>query len=756
MKFRVLGFLGVVVLLAGCATSSMKGTPFYTGEYEESEGAAADRVNVWPILYYRDPALSVLWPFMEFAPDVLAVRPFYSIYDRDTETPVYNVVWPIGKFDTKKDENRIFPVYWGDDYFNVFPLYWHEGDPISGTGHNSLFPFWIWNHKASGTSLHIFWPLYAKTDYAEYQGWRLWPIYGNKDYLYGYERFWAWPLGWAYEKPGDKGHGFVPFYMSKTEDQRKTFVTLPYSRSLSTKPQEKSWDLTLPLWYRGWEGTTNQWAAISLISWGENAAEFSDNWYAAGLAHSAKGDDFRAHHILPFYYHNRDADSSCFYSLPWWSKDHASGAGWSATFPFYYGSYSPEGKIVVTPLYARKKHADGTQAWSCYIPIVYFDRTKDSHFMTLLGGAWYMGDEHRWLALPLLSGGKSNADSGKTVWAAGLAGRKWNAEEHSHYVFPFYSYAPQQKKFSSVFYSSWPDGTAQRSMIPILLSGQKVEDDYALKFLVAGLVLKEKKGDELLTSQVIPFYSWHKDHDFYTALWGHDQRMKYYCTPLIGSYANENSGSWVYPLYRHKTTEEGNVDGRYLLLGSYGHDEDERYHKFWGIYKFRDWQRFRWKDDDKAREESSHLDYLLIGKSHEDRRYGDADAPEVVTGYKKSQRLFPVWSHSEKADLQRNVSEESSAWLWFLYDTRKEEQNVEGEEPHNYVRRRVLWRLWHYEKLNGNSTTDMFPGITIDSYKNGYKKSSFLWRLFRYENDPETGEKNVDLLFIPLKRSKAE
>ena len=45
----------------------------------------------------------------------------------------------------------------------------------------------------------------------------------------------------------------------------------------------------------------------------------------------------------------------------------------------------------------------------------------------------------------------------------------------------------------------------------------------------------------------------------------------------------------------------------------------------------------------------------------------------------------------------------------------------------------------------------VFPGFTFDSKANGYTKTSFLWRAFRYERDPEKGT-SVDLLYIPLWR----
>ena len=69
----------------------------------------------------------------------------------------------------------------------------------------------------------------------------------------------------------------------------------------------------------------------------------------------------------------------------------------------------------------------------------------------------------------------------------------------------------------------------------------------------------------------------------------------------------------------------------------------------------------------------------------------------------------------------------------------------------SYASHRVLWKLWDWEEEDGDVALDVFPGFTYDSKKNGYRKTSLLWRFFRYENDPEKGKK-VDLLFIPVWR----
>ena len=106
--------------------------------------------------------------------------------------------------------------------------------------------------------------------------------------------------------------------------------------------------------------------------------------------------------------------------------------------------------------------------------------------------------------------------------------------------------------------------------------------------------------------------------------------------------------------------------------------------------------------------------------------------------------MFDLPSGEKTLDAER---EEFSALL-FLYDYKRESV---PQEYHEYARRRVLWRLYHYERLNGDESTDVFPAITYDRRKDGYRKFSFLWRFFRWERDPEKGTK-LDVLFIPLRR----
>ena len=91
---------------------------------------------------------------------------------------------------------------------------------------------------------------------------------------------------------------------------------------------------------------------------------------------------------------------------------------------------------------------------------------------------------------------------------------------------------------------------------------------------------------------------------------------------------------------------------------------------------------------------------------------------------------------------------EVSMLVW-LYRHKRETNSITGELE---SRHSVLWKLWDRVEKDGNVSLDVFPGFTYDSKTDGYRKTSFLWRLFRYESDPKTDATAVDFLFIPVWR----
>ena len=104
MKRLMAMALGAAALLSGCWTEQMKSTPFYEGHDVTYTGNAEDRVNLWPLAYWREPVGSVLWPVFSFSDDHFAVRPLYSRYGSE-----HNFLWPVGQYDTRKEKGRFFP-----------------------------------------------------------------------------------------------------------------------------------------------------------------------------------------------------------------------------------------------------------------------------------------------------------------------------------------------------------------------------------------------------------------------------------------------------------------------------------------------------------------------------------------------------------------------------------------------------------------------------------------------------------------------
>ena len=95
-----------------------------------------------------------------------------------------------------------------------------------------------------------------------------------------------------------------------------------------------------------------------------------------------------------------------------------------------------------------------------------------------------------------------------------------------------------------------------------------------------------------------------------------------------------------------------------------------------------------------------------------------------------------------------DIEEGESSLFFFLYNASHKRDRMTNK---SYASRKVLLKLWDWEEENGDVSLDVFPGFTYDSKTNGYTKTSFLWRFFRYESDPKEGT-SVDLLFIPVWR----
>ena len=198
MKNAMMAF--ALLLLAGCATKEMKSTPFYEGSDVAYTGKPEDRVNVWPIAYWREPVGSVLWPITSFSDDHFALRPIYSQYKQDGKVgsfDEFNFLWPLCQAGTKNDDYFVFPFFWGKDsnqhpYQALFPIYWN------GHGYNSLFPLWIYRTLDSEKHLSVvagIAGLSAEEERRENWCFPLW--YWNSKGTFVTTVFGQWKSGWA-------------------------------------------------------------------------------------------------------------------------------------------------------------------------------------------------------------------------------------------------------------------------------------------------------------------------------------------------------------------------------------------------------------------------------------------------------------------------------------------------------------------------------------------------------------------------------
>ena len=605
MKRASLLLLALVALAAGCRTNAMKGTPFFTGEYKGRVGPAENRVNLWPLVYWRDPALSVLWPIGEYADDRLAVRPLFSRYRDKPDGPYTetNILWPIAHFDAAHGDYRVFPYFWGrswghGSYHVLFPFLWDFRHPDHKSGCNAFFPLWIhdWDENKGWSETDILWPIFNRetgpnTDYV-----RLFPLFGrsrNPQTGDGFDWALAGLLGRSKEN-GSEYYWALPFFLRDVQDD---------------------W-LWTPLWCGSLGGDERWWLVPPLLSGGRRDKDGSDTLTVlfAGLAGWMRtGGELDRSWLLPLWYR--------------------------------------EGGNVFTLPYANWTSGDGTEhTW--YTPL--FGTLRGTHSGSWLFPLWDWDD-----------GPNGSYDRSFLILAG--ASRLGNAET-TRYLFPLWNRRTR---------GADPDALAAESAAATLPPG-----------------------------------------DWRNAPADPDR-------------------PWRGPAWQ----TSGSTETRWLLgLAGATHSASREPETSWSRHRL----------SVAARREAD-----FAGPAASEAR---TNAPPLVR-YSESESnwLFPLWD----AETTRGAafdpttgervaggSTEDFSLLWFLYDYRHESAPEDG---HEYTRRRVLWRLYHDETLDGDRSIDIFPGIGIDSKKNGYRKVSFLWRLFRYEDDPDKGT-SLDILFLPICR----
>lgn len=317
-----LALAAMTVALAGCALKEMKSTPFYEGGEVEYVGEASERVNLWPVAYWRNPVGAVAWPLVAFSDDHFAFRPIYSQYKQGGNKGAwdeFNFLWPIAQVDTKSKACRVFPVFWGKDwkdrdYQAVFPVYWN------GPNYNSLFPLWYYGSGGNYWTFHTFAGFAGahktRNDYRCSWAFPLWYEDNTGLFttlLYGQTRdsHWVFPLWYKGEK------AFVSPLYAQGEDGGKSWWAVPLGLSWGGSNRSDKYekdDGTILLgfggWYR-WEDTSHEygnWWAFPFVrrNWNmpkELGRKPSCETYVAGYLSGWEtvGDELKSLYVFPLF-----------------------------------------------------------------------------------------------------------------------------------------------------------------------------------------------------------------------------------------------------------------------------------------------------------------------------------------------------------------------------------------------------------------------------------------------------------------------
>lgn len=770
----LLAFLAVGTMTCGCSSPEMKGTPFYKGKHKKSREAAENRVYIWPLLYYREPVLSVLWPLGEVTDDHVAVRPIVSVYKLDEERPEVSVLWPLSELDFDEREYRVFPAFWGEQYtgdpyavlfplawwvpgrFNgVFPVFWSSADPQADEKdlewltvfplgwyekgeHLALFPLLVHYWKDGGYSTHAPWPFVnVKTGDGE-KGWHLWPLYGHyRDKEQDTERRYAlWPLIMQLRRGEEKTRWVFPLYAGQT----------------GTKSR---WNLVFPFFYQGREGQETRTLVPPLL-----------------------------------YHHTNEKDGWTFVS-PLYSGSRRQNSSWNLLLPLYFGSTSPEvSRTFVAPSFYHS--ASDEESDTLLFPLFYRREQGDSSmFLTLPGGVARSPAETSVYAFPLLSAYSEGEEKSDFWFLFPLAHARWKEGMQQSHVFPLYYWRKKDNMLLTLPFSyrnddgegfasvlgplalyRWGEEEKNFSFLWPLAGVESDEDGYSHRFLP--LWYYDREGDASflnLGGLLLNYWSSPESTEFYTIL-----------PPAGAAWDDEGTEHAVWPLYFYGSGHGAwqihpgpfipwNGDaGRRDVLSLTGYTGRITGRSFWLLpfYDSEDTEQTEWWGGKQVMEGKMH-DSTSVGfplwfyysrtlLDNSIKAGKETDGPEGLRAERPDDRtdlnlllLADYDSHTENAKKGGPLGEREFNLLWRLYDYRKE-MTVSEEEPGKrdvYVRHRILWHFMHYERTNDYTTLDLFPGITWDSKEGEKETFSFLWRFLRYEWDSEEGT-DFYLFFIPF------
>ncbi len=143
----------------------------------------ATLVNLWPFFFRSNQYYSILWPFMDFDPFGMAVRPFYNHEGDD-----YSILFPLSSWNPATGDGWVFTCVWDKESLTFFPIASHRLNERKG--HRYYTPFYIQKWEQDDDPL--MWFLLRKKSFLEcmlvFSGSKVWKDTSKHPLLDHYSR----------------------------------------------------------------------------------------------------------------------------------------------------------------------------------------------------------------------------------------------------------------------------------------------------------------------------------------------------------------------------------------------------------------------------------------------------------------------------------------------------------------------------------------------------------------------------------------
>jgi len=357
-------------------------------------------------------------------------------------------------------------------------------------------------------------------------------------------------------------------------------------------------------------------------------------------------------------------------------------------------------------------------------------------------------------------------DGGSFNACLGIAGGSWQEKSRCSWLFPLW-YEDDDSFYSLAYSAGAKDGHSWWTVPALLAWGDTRETGTHCR----------SEGSFLL--ETFGWYAWRDVSRDYASYW---------LFPLVWY---DTDGSWLTPLGgRFNCAGVTNTVITPLVGITTGDSTGGWFFPIWSQYKSADFDRRVALLDAPTLPESIKVESRIVGQgATAERRYS---AEKFISGDEMTVLLGDIHHRVLGFDVSRGVGATNVYSLCEIYArgnrlvsgyrsrrvitfdlvTRRKLSDVESVESgllewlgvywYDYgrdctsgaetTRHRVLWKLWDWqEDEKGEISLDVFPGFCYASRPDGYTKTAFWWRLFRYENEPTVGT-SIDFLFIPIWR----